>query len=182
MPTKNDDTSTAAENDPQAQAFEAAIGRFGNGVELIHKGDFVGARQIFVEVQSACADEPELIERARSYALICERRTAPAEPPLQTADDRFHRAVVLSNDGRCDEALALLDQLVQEDPTSARNVYVRASAWALKGSADRAVVDLRQAIAIDPKIRFQAVNDPDFEKIREEPSFIDIIEPTPTGV
>jgi tetratricopeptide (TPR) repeat protein len=181
MPTKNDDTPTAPATDPAALAFEAAIARFAEGVGLIHKGDFDGARQIFVEVQSACADEPELIERAKSYALICERRMAPTQPPLQTADDRFYRAVVLSNNGRYDEALALLDPLIQEDPTSARSLYARASAWALKGTADRAVVDLRQAIAIDPKVRFQAVNDPDFEKIREEPSFIDIIEPTPTG-
>jgi len=30
-------------------------------------------------------------------------------------------------------------------------------------------------------VRYQAANDPDFEPIREEPSFIDIIEPTPAG-
>jgi len=37
--------------------------------------------------------------------------------------------------------------------------------------------------ATDPtdKDQMQAVNDPDFERIREEPAFIDIIEPTPTG-
>ena len=46
---------------------------------------------------------------------------------------------------------------------------------------EQAVSDLRQAIAADPQIRFQAINDPDFEQIREEPAFIDIIEPTPTG-
>ena len=51
----------------------------------------------------------------------------------------------------------------------------------MKGSTGKAVTDLRQAIASDPTVRFQAVNDPDFEKIREEPAFIDIIEPTPTG-
>ena len=31
------------------------------------------------------------------------------------------------------------------------------------------------------QVGFAAVNDPDFERIREEPSFIDIIEPTPSG-
>ena len=50
-----------------------------------------------------------------------------------------------------------------------------------KGATEKAVADLRQAISVDPTVRFQAVNDPDFERIREEPAFIDIIEPTPTG-
>ena len=77
--------------------------------------------------------------------------------------------------------MRLLDQAIAEDPTSVRCLYARACTWALKGSAGKAVADLRQAIAGDPTVRFQAVNDPDFEKIREEPTFIDIIEPTPTG-
>ena len=68
-----------------------------------------------------------------------------------------------------------------DNPTSVDLLYVRSCAWAKQGSAEKAVGDLRQAIAADPKVRFQAVNDPDFERIREEPAFIDIIEPTPTG-
>ncbi len=54
-------------------------------------------------------------------------------------------------------------------------------AWALAANADNAVGDLRQAISLDPTLRFQAVNDSDFERIREEPGFIDIIEPTSAG-
>ncbi len=49
------------------------------------------------------------------------------------------------------------------------------------GNAEAAIGDLRQAIALEPQTRFQAVNDSDFERIREEPAFIDIIEPTPSG-
>ena len=80
-----------------------------------------------------------------------------------------------------DTAIKLLDQALGEDPSSARYLYARASAYALKGHADAAIGDLRQAIIIEPTVRFQAANDTDFEQIREEPSFIDIIEPTPTG-
>jgi hypothetical protein len=71
---------------------------------------------------------------------------------------------------------------MQQTPNSAKLLYARASAWAISGRADSAVSDLRQAIALDPTLRFQAVNDFDFERIREEPSFIDIIEPTSAGV
>ena len=85
------------------------------------------------------------------------------------------------NSGDTEGSIRLLDQALQHDPTSVRVLYARSSAWALSGNADAAVRDLRQAIAGDPTIRFQAVNDADFERIREEPAFIDIIEPTTTG-
>ena len=51
----------------------------------------------------------------------------------------------------------------------------------MQGNAVAAVEDLRQAIAADPKLRYQAANDGDFEKIRDEAAFIDLIEPTPAG-
>ena len=79
------------------------------------------------------------------------------------------------------EAVSLLDRALVQDPTSVRVLYARACAWALQKNAERAVSDLRSAIAVDPTIRFQAINDSDFERIREEPAFIDVIEPTPAG-
>jgi hypothetical protein len=30
-------------------------------------------------------------------------------------------------------------------------------------------------------LRFQASNDPDFDRVRDEAAFIDVIEPTPAG-
>jgi tetratricopeptide (TPR) repeat protein len=85
------------------------------------------------------------------------------------------------NRGEIDAAVELLDRALEQEPRSVRCLYARASAMALRGQTDRALDNLRQAIAIEPTVRFQAVNDPDFEKIREEPTFIDMVEPTPSG-
>jgi tetratricopeptide (TPR) repeat protein len=165
----------------QTQTYDQALVKYREGIEALRGGDLVRARGRFVEVEALSGEEPELAERARTYLRICDRRLA-GEPPEPTApQERYHRAVVLANDGRFDEALRLLDGLVREDPVSVPFLYARASVLALKGVADRAVADLRQAIMVDPKIRFQAANDPDFERVREEPAFIDIIEPTPRG-
>jgi tetratricopeptide (TPR) repeat protein len=86
-----------------------------------------------------------------------------------------------SNNGQYDEALDLLERALQQMPDSPKVLYARASTWSLKGNAEAAVAELRRAISVDPRVRFQATNDPDFEPIREEPAFIDIIEPTPSG-
>ena len=188
MATKKKATAAAsAKKSDQAagpqitEAYEKAIKEFAAAVALMAKRDFRSALSQFEALSKAETDEPMLSERARSYARICAERLAEAPPDPASAEERYYRAVVLSNAGDTDAAIKLLDQALGEDPSSARYLYARASAYALKGHADAAIGDLRQAIIIEPTVRFQAANDTDFEQIREEPSFIDIIEPTPTG-
>ena len=165
----------------ETQGYDEAVAAFGKAVESLNAGRFDEARGAFEAIIGSISDEPVLAERARMYIAVCDRRTKPAAESGNGADDLYYQAVLRMNDGDCEAAIQLLDQALQHDPTSVRVLYARASAWALHGQADAAVRDLRQAIAGDPAIRFQAVNDADFERIREEPAFIDIIEPTPTG-
>ena len=167
----------APAGDP-AQAYEQAVKTFQAAVEQLHKGDVQGAHEQFVALEQNTPDEPVLAERARAYKRICERRLAAAPVAPEGAEDRYLHAVIALNGGRFDEAIQLLDAALAANPASAKAFYARASAYALKGNTDAAVADLRQCIAMDPTTRFQAVNDPDFERIREEPAFIDIIEPT----
>jgi Tfp pilus assembly protein PilF len=181
MPTKKQPAAAEPSTHHTSEAYEVALGEYSSAVEAMRQGDLKRALDLFGKVRDLAPHEPELADRATTYARICERKLAPQPGDPDAADDRFRRAVFLMNGGDVDEALQLLNRAVADDPVSVDVLYVRACAWALKGAAEKAVGDLRQAIAVDPKVRFQAINDPDFEKIREEPSFIDVIEPTPTG-
>jgi Tfp pilus assembly protein PilF len=181
MPTKKQPAAAEQAAHHTSEAYEAALGEYSSAVEALRQGDLERARELFGKVRALAPHEPELADRATTYLRICERKMAPEPGAPDAADDRLRKAVFLMNAGELDEALQLLNRAVAEDPLSVDVLYVRACAWALKGAAEKSVGDLRQAIAVDPKVRFQAINDPDFEKIREEPSFIDVIEPTPTG-
>jgi tetratricopeptide (TPR) repeat protein len=161
--------------------YRKAVEEFAAAFELLHKGDYEQALARFREIEAANSDEPSLIDRSRTYARICERRLAPRPADPQTLEELYFQAVLSSNEGKYDEALALFEKALKEHPDSSKVLYARASTWALKGNSEAAVGDLRRAIAADPQVRFQAANDPDFEPIREEPAFIDIIEPTPAG-
>lgn len=174
-------TETAPASPAHSESYDAAIGKYTQGLELIHAGDYMAAIDLFTTIAMDNPDEPELAERARSYVAVCSRKLASEPEQPATADGLYHLGVHRANDGRLDEALELLNRGLELEVGSARMLYARASVYALKGQADAAVADLRKAIAGDSTLRFQAGNDPDFERIRDEASFIDVIEPTPTG-
>ena len=171
-----------APNHETEQSYKLAIKAFTSALKQLQRGEHASAHDSFKQIVADNPNETVLVDRCRTYITVCERRQTPApEAPTRT-DDLYNTAIVQMNDGDADSAIRLLDRALQMEPGSARLLYARASARAIQAQADAAIADLRQAIAIDPTIRFQATNDPDFERIREEPAFIDIIEPTPTGV
>jgi len=161
--------------------YQEALASFSAAVELLHDKAYEKARDAFRAIEADHHEELVLTDRARIYARICDARLAPRTEVPDSFDGLYHHGVMLTNDGDYDQALTLLARALDLQPESSKALYARASTWALKGNAEAAVADLRRAIAAEPGVRFQAANDPDFEPIREEPSFIDIIEPTPAG-
>lgn len=164
-----------------SDTYEAALKDYGGALGLLRKNDFAAAMKGFEAIIAAHADEPELVDRARVYRDVCARRLATEPPDSDDPQHRYRRAVVLTNEGRLEEAIELLGRVLAAAPNDASALYVRASALALQGRSEPSVIDLRKAVSIDPTIRFQAANDPDFDRIRDDAAFIDVIEPTPAG-
>ena len=163
-------------------AYEAAVEQFAMASAFFAKGAFGEARPHFEAVaEAATPDEPILSDRARTYASICGRKIAAPAPGGEDADTLYHLAVVATNVGRLDEAWALLDKAVAQKPGDASILYARASVRGLQGNAEGAAAELKKSVALDPKLRFQAASDSDFDKVRDEAAFIDIIEPSNAG-
>ncbi len=173
--TKRAPGKTAAQSD----AYDSALKEFGKASKLLQKGDYATAREAFLAIAAGSPEERELAQRAGAYATICENRLAPAAGEPSTADDWYYLGVMNSNRRNHDEAIRCLGNALKQDPTSPKYLFARASAFSMQGNAQLAVADLRQAVLGDPAIRFQAVNDSDFEPIRDDAGFIDLIEPTP---
>lgn len=162
--------------------YEAALAGYSRGLELLHQKDPAQALPLFRDIERLRVDEPVLAERARTYAAICERRLAGSAGAPRTAEEAYHFGVVKANAGALDDALRLLDSAVEQEPGNASFLYARASVRGLQGNAPAAAADLKKSIALDPHLRHQVGNDEDFENVRDEAVFIDVIEPTPTGV
>lgn len=164
-----------------SESYDVAVRGFETALELFRKGHLKEARDHFRTVETACADEYRLAEQCRTYAAICEHRLAPEAAAPRTPEDLYRAAVGLANAGHHDEAEGLLDRAIEQQPGEATFLYARASVHASKGNAERAARDLRRAIEMEPRLRYQATNDTDFERIRDEAAFIDVVEPTPAG-
>ena len=163
-------------------AYDAAVEQFGTATAHFAKGQFAEAKPLFDAIAvSTAADEPILSDRARTYAAICAHKVASPDHSRDDADALYHRAVVASNAGRLDEAWSLLEKAAGLRPEDASILYARASVRGLQGSVDGAATELKRAVALEPKFRYQAASDPDFDRVRDEAAFIDVIEPSNAG-
>jgi tetratricopeptide (TPR) repeat protein len=163
-------------------AYEAAVEQFATASAHFLGGRFDEARPLFEAVTvAATPDEPILADRARTYASICLRKLASAPGATEDVDALYHRGVVAANAGRLDEAWSSLEKAAAKRPNDASILYARASVRGLQGNAEGAAAELKKSVAIEPKYRFQATSDSDFDKVRDEAAFIDIIEPSNAG-
>src|SRR5258706_900737 len=116
----------------------------------------------------ATRDEPILADRARTYASICARKLAMPAADAMDADALYHLGIVATNAGRLDEAWSLLEKATGQRPNDASILYARASVRGLQGNVEGAAAELKKSVALDPKFRFQAASDSDFDKVRDE--------------
>jgi tetratricopeptide (TPR) repeat protein len=163
-------------------AYLEAVRTFSEGLELFHRAAYGEALEKFRSLDGMAGEEPALVGRARIYRSVCERKLREERFEPKTAEERSYLAVVRANEGRLEEALALLDQAIEERPRHAGYFYARASVHALRGDAGAAASDLRKAIELEPNLRFPALNDPDFQAVRDDPRIVDLVEPTATEV
>jgi len=172
-------TRLAPEKPRNVAAYEAAVAEFATASQLFIGRAYAEAKTKFDAVTSmATADEPILADRARTYASICGQRLGLFAPAGPDPDSSYHQGVFASNAGRLDEAMVLFDKALLAHPDDASVLYARAAVRSMQGSADGAAAELRKAVALDTRFRYQAASDPDFDRVRDEAAFIDVIEPT----
>jgi CTP:molybdopterin cytidylyltransferase MocA len=160
-----------------SEQYEKAVGEYSRALQQVHRRNWVEARALLQEVVSRYAEEADLLDitdRARSYLRICERHLNDSTP---TESDPFLVGVYHGNRGEYDDALRMFEQALQADPDSDKILYAIAAARSQKGEREGAIESLKRSISLDDRNRVYALNDADFDPIRDEPEFIDLVEP-----
>ena len=85
---------------------------------------------------------------------------------------------MLLNLGRLEEAITSYDNALKFKPDDANAYYNKACAYALQKNISLTIGNLKQAINLDSKHLEMAKTDTDFDKIRNDSRFIDLLNQT----
>jgi Tfp pilus assembly protein PilF len=156
----------------------AGLDAFEKAVRFLGKKDYERARDVFDELIASHPEERDLLERARAYRTVCERvlteaKRAPFKP--KTFDEMLQYGVFLHNRAEFEEALRYLRQAVELHPKNDHALYCLAATAARAGDTPSALKALRSAIAASPSNRAQARSDADFDPIRDDEGFVEIV-------
>ena len=164
-----------------SEQYERALKEYERGIHQIQKKNFREAEEIFRSVIEKFPEEKEVCDRSRHCFSICRERLEPTAPRPVSVEDYFHLGVYHLNRADAGSALKQFEKALQIDAKSDLIHYGIASAHALAGDKSRAVAALQEAIRLNEKNRVYAQNDADFDRIRDEHEFIQLVEPEEAG-
>jgi tetratricopeptide (TPR) repeat protein len=160
----------ARTRDEQARLYDKAM-------KLFLSGDFAKAREAFDQV--VAGPSPEIVHAARTHRSVCDRRLASAEVVLEGPEEHYNYAIALINQRRLPEAQShLMKALDAKGGRTDHLHYALAICIGLQGDPRKAAEHLQRAIALDPKNRAIARNDPDFESFTSAPEIRQLLERT----
>ena len=160
---------------------QQALDLFERAAKALGKHDWEKARDLLDSLIESHPDQRDLLERARSYRMVCERSLSEAKRPAfrpKGFDDLLNHGVFLHNRGEFEEALKVLRQAAEIHPKNEHVLYCLAATSARAGDSAAALKALRAAIAVSPANRAQARGDSDFDPIREDEEFMELVHPS----
>lgn len=160
-----------------AAHVEQALQNYEQAIRLLQRKEYAEAAGRFKTIIADYPDEKEVADRCRLFLRVCERNKEEKVQPLKRVDDYYYQAVLESNRQQYDEALRHLDRALKMNPSDDRALYLMASTLALKGERDQAIERLREAIQANSNNRAHAQQDPDFDPLRDDDSFIELVFP-----
>jgi tetratricopeptide (TPR) repeat protein len=165
---------TAPAREPDANHIKAAKD-FERVVKLFHQNKLSEAEEKILALMEAYPQEAQIRDRARLYLRACESRQAQQITPPTRPGDIYYRAVLLTNNGETDQAISLLEGAQGQTPKDDRLVYLLAVNHLRKGARQNSMALLREAIRLQEVNRNLARNDPEFEDIREDSDFLEVV-------
>jgi len=145
-------------------------------MEALQHHQYGPAAESFTQLVERHPLERALLDRARVYLELCARELSrrPTEP--RTIEERLTAATAALNNLSHDRAESLARGVLAEDPHQDLALYLLAVIEVRRGSFDKALSYLGQAIALSPEARAQARHEPDFEPLFDVPAFQELTE------
>jgi Tfp pilus assembly protein PilF len=155
-----------------------AVELFEKAMKALGKRDYERAKEQFGTLIASHPDERDLVERAALYRGLCDRalEKRPSFRP-KTLEDLVNYGVFLHNRGEYQEALKYFAQAAEQQPKNEHVLYCTAAAAAQAGDTAAALRALKAAIQANAANRAQARSDSDFDSLRDNDEFLELLEP-----
>jgi Tfp pilus assembly protein PilF len=147
-------------------ALQQQMKQWEDAVHLFSQKKFTQAHDRFNEAAGGPA--AHIADKARSYAQICARKMKGSAVDLRTADDHFNYGVERLNARDMDSARHHLDHALAMDPNGEHILFTLALCCGLAGDGPAACENLKKAIALEPKNRILARQDPEFLALAQQ--------------
>ena len=150
----------AASGSVRPSPGELQLKAYDSAVHLFSAGKLVDALASFQE--AAAGPASHIADKARSYVEVCKRRTVLLDIKIESAEDHFNYGVARLNARDVEEARHHFTRALSLKPDADHVLYTMALCCGLDGDGDGACANLKRAIAIDPRNRILARQDPEF--------------------
>ena len=168
-------TVRTADHDRALSAYEAAL-------EAFSRKDFTKALAMFEGVIREFPIEREIADRCRIYRGVAKARGGPASPKPKDAEGHYYQGVIEINEGRIDLAAEHLEKAIKLSPEMDKAWYAAAVVCAQRHDRVGVLANLGRAIALNPRQnRICALNEPEFESLREDGEFVALLHKSPGG-
>ena len=150
---------------------ELATESFAKIVRAAFKGETDKAKEALGVIEAQCADEIDILDRARRFAAMDLSKDASRTGRPKNAAERLLAGIIALNAGDLDAAEKDLDGVLAEDPKSADAHYALAIVRARREKVDEAIASLKTACSLSPERRAQAPLDSEFAALLGNPAF-----------
>ena len=138
----------------------------GRATFTVNGDEIDAAAGTFVFVRDPTAMRKAVAEEPGTTVVVAGGKAGEAFTP--SAWERGSRYFVTQE---YDKAVEVYEELLAKSPGDAGILYNLACAKSLLGRKDEALAHLRQSIEADPQFKKSAVEDSDFDAIRDDPEF-----------
>lgn len=154
-------------------AYEAAVRSFEVAIRHFHKQRYEVARELFEKL--AASAPVGIADRAKVHLKLCNQRLGPPVRSLKGAEDYYVAGVSELNARRPEKAVEWLAKASKLRPDREEVLYALASAYALQGNVDAAMVPLKRSIELRRQNAFQAARDEDLRALASDPRFVELV-------
>ena len=151
--------------------YQKALAAFGQAVKEFQKGEFDKATASFKDFIEKYPIDKEVVDRAKAYLAIVQKRPKKDGPPLKGFEDHCRFAVTRINQKDYPGAVKALEKALEYKEREGLVHYLLADAHCQMGQTDDALELLKKAIQKDKAFAVVAQNEPDFEALWEDKKF-----------